>query len=205
MHLSKEDGSVRVCPICGCTESIRIKKLLSTKQIHNKSDKVINKSYDVINYFGDFESFMKSFKDLINQDRDLKLDFIRRFDKKEDFAYKGVLYGRERYFFVHYDRLSKSHRRCSITKHELAHVRVRDPLYVVYKGLICKLAKANVEGDEKKANKMALSARKLLEKMEWSARFIEDKISENLKEAFILWMLQSGTKTRHDTILAWLE
>ncbi len=196
------DSMNMLCPECGGTEDI--KWPLTTKHLKNMYNKMKQKANDFSESYRDLESFLDDYGNLINEDHSLKEDFRRRFKRYENEADRGSFGKYQNYFIGHSVRTGNKviqKKWCPLTMHGLAHVRINDQRYMVYKALICKLAEANKEGDEKRANKMALSASKMLKKMEWSPRFIEDKIREDLKEAFILWILQSGTKARHDTIL----
>jgi hypothetical protein len=200
------DSMNMLCPECGGTEDI--KWPLTTKHLKNMYNKMKQKANDFSESYIDLESFLDDYGNLINEDHSLKEDFMRRFKRYENEAERGSFGKYQNYFIGHSVRTGNKviqKKWCPLTMHGLAHVRINDQRYIVYKALICKLAEANKEGDEKQAEEMAVSAGNLLKEMGWSDEYVDDKIEEDLKENLILFMMLSGAKTGHDVLLSQLN
>ena len=194
MEKSKQSKTGWICPRCASTNVREIKESkLTARHIRNKhkSGKISQKAIDFINYQSLFDKLMDCYYSFgINNNPELKEDFLEHFQEYETQVSNDLLAKRETYFIGHYDASKKWKKRwCHIPEGQLSSVEINDDKYFSqYKPLINELyANASKGPDDNSSGQglllpaLFLQAGDILKELGWPEHLIDDKIFADMK------------------------
>lgn len=207
MEESQETPTGWKCPQCGSNEPKKIP--LSTKHLRNIEYKMLDKLTIITEALPlYFQDIVPMYKHIIQNDPDVKQNFLECFKEYELQAISSSLIRQERWVITHYDSDSKYKRKqCSVPHNRIADIKINDERYYVYKQWVAKVAESIPQNTMTAERNVDLFIRiggdrllkiferltEMLKAVGWPEAYAADKVLCDVTSAIVKWNIPRHT------------